>query len=477
VAVVGGGISGLAAAHRLVELDPAIDVALFEASDRLGGILQTTREGGFLIEHSADNFITDVPWAVELCDRIGLGDRLVTTNPHHRRAFVVCRGRLEPIPEGFSVMAPRKLGPMLTTPILSLAGKARMAAERLIPARATDDDESLASFARRRFGREAYERLIQPLVGGIYTADPEKLSIEATLPRFVEMERRHGSLIRAARLESPDGESAASGVRYGLFATPADGVESLAQAIAAKLPTGALRLSSPVHSIARDDQGWRLSSAMPTSAWACDERFDAVILATPAPKAANMLNPLDAALAAELSAIEYAGVAVVAMAYPRDQIGHALDGFGFVVPLIERRKILSASFSSVKYAGRAPQGQVLIRVFIGGACQSHLLGESDDELIRIAAIELANLLSIRGEPLFARVSRWPQSMPQYHVGHLARLARIESLAARYSGLALAGNAYRGVGIPHCIHSGEQAAERIMGQIRTTEGTEEHGGRG
>jgi oxygen-dependent protoporphyrinogen oxidase len=286
------------------------------------------------------------------------------------------------------------------------------------------------------------------------------------------MERRYGSLIRAARHEARDGAEtvAGSGVRYGLFTAPARGIESLPAAIAARLPPGGIRLNSPIDSIARDDRGWRLKTpcpgAMPTSAWACPEMFDAVIVATPAQQSARILQALDANLAAELAAIEYAGCAVIALAYGREQIRHPLDGFGFVVPLIERRSILSASFSSVKYAGRAPQGQVLIRVFMGGACQSHLLDENDSELIRIAAGELADLLSIHGDPLFARVSRWPDAMPQYHVGHLARIARIESLAARHSGLALAGNAYRGVGIPHCIHSGEQAAERIIGQFQT-----------
>jgi oxygen-dependent protoporphyrinogen oxidase len=463
VAVVGGGISGLAAAHRLVELDRSVAVTLFEASGRLGGILRTTRQDGFLIEHSADNFITDVPWAIDLCRRVGLGDRLIATREEHRRAFVVSRGKLEPIPEGFTVMAPRRLLPVLGTPILSVAGKIRLAAEFFIPARTATDDESLAAFARRRFGRETYERLIQPLVGGIYTADPEKLSIQATLPRFVEMERRHGSLIRAARQESRDGAKTTSdsGVRYGLFMALEGGLESLVGAIAARLPAGSIRLQSPVERIARDGEGWHLT----TSDGVQSGPFDGLIVAATAPVAAGMLRALDAELAAELAAITYAGCAVVSLAYRRDQIAHPLDGFGFVVPLIERRKILSASFSSVKYAGRAPAGDVLIRVFIGGACQSELLEQGDDGLARIAAGDLAELLSIRGAPRVLQVSRWLDAMPQYHVGHMARVERIESLVARHSGLALAGNAYRGVGIPHCIRSGEQAAEGVGSLFR------------
>ena len=463
VAVIGGGISGLAAAHRLVEIDSTIDVSLFEASWRLGGVLETTRRDGFLIEHSADNFITDVPWATDLCRRVGLGDRLLATNEADRRALVVCRGKLEPIPEGFAIMAPRRLTAMLTSPVLSVAGKLRLAAEYLIPRGAADHDESLASFARRRFGRETYERLIQPLVGGIYTADPEKLSLKATLPRFADMEHRHRSLIRAAWRDqsAATADPHASGVRYGLFTAPEDGLASLVGAIEARLPPGAVRLRQRIEKVSRAPSGrWHLT----TTNGAAFEPYDAVIVATPGPHAARLVSTLDADLSAEIASIEYAGCVVVALAYARSQIARPLDGFGFVVPLIERRQILSASFSSVKYAGRAPRDQVLIRVFMGGACQSELLDKDDQQLARIAAGELADLLSIAGEPCLVQVSRWERAMPQYHVGHLARVAKIERLIERHAGLVLAGNAYRGVGIPQCIRSGEEAAQRIVTRL-------------
>jgi oxygen-dependent protoporphyrinogen oxidase len=463
VAVIGGGISGLAAAHRLVEIDPTIDVSLFEASGRLGGVLETTRRDGFLIEHSADNFITDVPWATDLCQRVGLGDRLLATNEADRRALVVCRGRLEPIPEGFAIVAPRRLTTMLTTPILSVAGKLRLAAEYFIP-RGTDHDESLASFARRRFGRETYQRLIQPLVGGIYTADPEKLSLKATLPRFAEMEQRHRSLIRAAWRDQRAAAAgpSASGVRYTLFTAPQDGLASLVGAIEARLPHGAVNLRQRIEKASRAPSGrWHLT----TTEGAEFAPFDAVIVATPGPPAARLVSTFDDELSTQIGSIEYAGCVVVALAYARSQIARPLDGFGFVVPLIERRQILSASFSSVKYAGRAPQDQVLIRAFIGGACQRELLDKDDDELARIAARELADLLTIAGEPHLVQASRWERAMPQYHVGHLGRVAKIENLIERHAGLALAGNAYRGVGIPQCIRSGEEAAQRIITGLR------------
>ncbi len=475
VIVVGGGISGLAAAHRLVELDPALDVQLWEAGERLGGVLQTVQRDGFLIERSADNFITDPPHAVQLCQRIGLADALIPTRTQERGAMVVHRGRLERVPPGFMLMAPARLWPLLTTPILSPLGKLRLLAEALVPSRPVDD-ESLASFARRRLGREVFERIVQPLVGGIYTADPERLSLRATLPRFLEMERQHGSLIRAARRQqgrASEANDINGGARYSMFVAPRDGLTSLVDALAARLPAGAVRLRHGVESIARgEDATWRVRAAGRSETARCD----GLIVATPAPNAARLLQSLDRTLAVDLGRIEYAGTAIVTLAYRRGQISHALDGFGFVVPAVERRRILAGSFSSVKFPGRAPDDAVLVRVFIGGACQSELLDLTDEELCLIAREELAALVGAAGEPLFADVTRWPKAMPQYHLGHEAIVAEIERTAATWPHFALAGNAYHGVGIPNCIYSGEQAAQRIVAglqQLLATSGSQEN----
>jgi protoporphyrinogen/coproporphyrinogen III oxidase len=460
IAVIGGGISGLAAAHRVTELDPAAQVTLFEDSDRLGGILGTIRKDGYLIETSADSFITNVPWAIDLCRRIGFADQLIPTDPAHRGAMVVCRGKLESVPEGFLLMAPNRLGSVLRSPILSLRGKLRLACERLIAAKQNGDDESLASFARRRLGRETFERLVQPLVGGIYTADPEKLSLAATLPRFLEMERQHGSLLRAARASrkasasgsnnSDDSED--SGARYSMFVAPRDGFSSLVDAIASRLPPGCVRLNTKVERIERADNQWRVGA----------EAFDAVVVATPSQATAELLGNVDASLAGELASIEHAGSAIVVLAYDKSQIKQSLNTFGFVVPAIENRRILSASFSSVKFSGRAPDGKVLIRVFLGGALQPKMVNLSDDDLIQVASEELTDLLSIDGQPHLSKTFRWHSAMPQYHLGHLDRLKRIKDRVAQLPGLALAGNAFTGVGIPQCIRSGETAAERICG---------------
>lgn len=469
VAVVGGGISGLAAAYRVTEIDPAAEVVLFEAADRLGGVIETHREGPFLVEAGADNFITDVPWAIDLCRRLGIEDQLLRTNDQFRRAGVVHRGRLQPIPEGFLIMAPSKVGPVLTTPILSPWGKLRLAAEYFVPRRANpQDDESLSSFARRRFGRETFERLIQPLVGGIYTADAEKLSLKATLPRFLDMEAEHGSLIRASRKKNSAAKAAAdrssSGSRYSMFVALRNGMSGFAQAIADRLPAGTIRLNSPVERVEPTEENrWSLTIAGEEPK---EVKVDGVIVATPAHVAAQQLAPKLNELSSLLGKIPYAGAAVIAMGFRRDQIKHPLNGFGFVVPLAEGRKILSASFSSIKYDGRAPEDHVLVRVFVGGACQAELLEQDDEALIDLAIAELTELIGLNGKPVMSRVCRYYQAMPQYHLGHLQLVDEIEAQVGEHSGLALAGNAYRGVGIPHCVHSGEQAAERVLAELST-----------
>ena len=489
VAVVGGGISGLSAAHRLIELLPNARLTLFETSARLGGVLDTFHRDGFLIERSADNFLTKTPWAVELCQRLGMVDELLPTDETRRRALVLRDGALVPIPDGFFLMSPRKLMPLLRSPILSWHGKLRLLIEPLVPRghawesgmlaeRAAGTDESVASFARRRLGREAFERLVQPLVSGVYTADPEKLSMAAALPEFFGYERQYGSLLRATLLghssscRQKDAEQGAlaggaprsksaeegggSGARYGLFVAPREGMSSLVAALANRLPNGTIRPGAVVQSVRQIANGlWRLEFLAGEQ-----ELFDALIVAVPAQAAAKILAPCDSALSSELAGIHYAGCAVVSLALPIQNIGRPLDGFGFVVPIIEGRRIIAASFASEKFPGRAPADFALIRVFIGGALQPELAELPDDALGRLAIEEIGPILQISGEPLWVDIARCPQSMPQYHVGHIARVDRIERLTAQLPGLELAGNAYHGVGIPQCVRSGEAAAERI-----------------
>jgi oxygen-dependent protoporphyrinogen oxidase len=472
IAVIGGGITGLAAAHRIGELRPDAVVTLYEAGERLGGVLDSVERDGFLFERSADGFITVVPWGTDFCRRIGLGDELIRTDDSRRKAFVVCRGRLEPVPEGFIIMAPRKIGSVLTSRILSPWAKVRLGLEFFVPARRDGADESVADFVTRRLGREVYDRLVQPLIGGIYTADPAELSLAATMPQFIEMERKHGGLIRGARRRregAPGGASgqpaggapveSSGGARYSMFAAPRRGFRSLVDAAAGRLPAGSVRLNAPVQRLERvADRGpWRVVAGDGSA-----DGFDAVIVATQAYQAAPLLRPFRPALAAELEAIAYAGTAVVSVCYRRDQIRHPLDGFGFVSPFIENRAIIAGSFLSQKYAGRAPEGMVLIRVFVGGARRPELVTEREDRLVALVHGELAELLGITGAPVSHLISRWERRMPQYAVGHQERVGRIDKEVAALPGLALAGSAYRGVGVPYCIHSGEQAAAKVIG---------------
>ena len=480
VAVVGGGLSGLVAAFRLCEFsresNAPIEVVVLESQTRAGGVIETRRVGDYLVEMGSDSFITNTPWAIDLCRRLGLSEQLIPTDAKYRRSLVLRKGRPVAVPEGFTLLAPAKVWPVIASPIFSPWGKLRMGMEYLIPRKPDKGDESLASFVRRRFGREALDRLVQPLVGGIYTSDPERLSLCATLPRFVEMEREHGSLIRATRraasVQAKD-EPQDSGARYGLFASLAGGLSQLIEALVAHIKqSGMIRLRSRVERVAppSSPEPSGLRRAEPSRQWSLIfqdgtlERFDAVIVALPTYHAAKLVAGFAPSLADSLAQIEYASSAVVVTGHRLEDVRHPLDAFGLVVPAAEGRDILAVSFASRKFPGRAPEGRVLLRTFLGGAMQPEQCAKSDDELIEITRRELAEIFGVKGQEDFAIVSRHASAMPQYNVGHLERVERIEQLAAAHPGLALAGNAYHGVGIPDCIHSGLQAAERVFNEI-------------
>lgn len=460
VAVIGGGIAGLAAAHRLVELSgergEPLRLTLLEARPRLGGTIATERTQGFLVEAGPDSFISEKPWALGLAERLGLGGRLLRTDDRFRRTYVVLGGRLEPLPDGFQLLAPARLGPLLGSRLFSWRGKLRMAMDLVLPRKAGAEDESLASFVGRRLGREVLERVAQPLVAGIYTADPESLSLAATMPRFLEMERAHRSLILALWRASRSARGV-SGARWSLFVTFVDGMEELVRALAGRLPAGSARLGARAVSVERQGRGWRVGLAGGEVVDA-----DGIIIAAEAYQAARLLRSLDPGLAHLLEAIPYASSATVTLGYRREEIPHPLDAFGFVVPRIERRPLLACTFSSVKYAGRAPAGHALLRVFLGGALDAGILQEDDERIVSLVRAQLGELLGISRPPLFARLHRFPASMAQYMVGHLETLAAIERRLAGLPGLALAGSALRGVGISDCVRSGEEAALAVLG---------------
>jgi len=498
VVIVGGGISGLAAAHRLFELqsqDSSVaagarpEVLLLEASERLGGTVRTYRREGFLLEGGPDSFISEKPAALELARRLGLAERIIGTNEQHRRSFVVRGGRLRPTPEGFQLLAPSRMLPFLTTDIFTWRGKARMALDLLLPRRKDangqrdESDESLAAFVRRRFGQEALERMAQPMVGGIYTADPESLSLRATMPRFLEMERRHRSLILAMWKAGRKSESGArhghdaSGARYSLFLSFDEGTQVLTDALAARLPQTSVRLNTKVESLKLESPRLEDNQQSPgledePRRWLLTtdggETFsaDAICLALPAYAAARLLVEVDRELADELDRIPYASTATVNLAYRRASIPHPLDGFGFVVPFVERRATLACTFSSVKFAGRAPAGHALLRAFVGGALQPEMFELDAARMVEAVRRDLRDLLGVEAPPLFAHVEKWPRSMAQYHLGHLERLALIRARLQNLPTLALCGNAYTGAGLPDCVSGGESAAGRILAEIKT-----------
>ena len=458
IVVVGGGITGLAAAHRLVELGH--HVTLVEASPRLGGTIQTTYRDGFLLERGPDSFISEKPEALQLARRLGLESQLIQTNEEYRRSFIVRNRRLRAVPEGFQLLAPSRLWPFLTSDIFSVAGKMRMAADLFVPRKSTNgtDDESLASFVRRRLGEEALERMAQPMVGGIYTADPETLSLRATLPRFLDMEREHRSLILAMLRQSHVQKAGTSGARYSLFLSFERGMQALVDELAKSkadicLNTRAARLQ-------QDNGNWTITTNTGEQLQA-----GAVCLALPAYVAASLLENVNRTLATKLNQLKYASTATINFAYKRSGINHLLNGFGFVVPFVEKRTLIACTFSSVKFSGRAPSGHVLLRAFAGGALQPEIFALDESELAARVEADLRELLEITAKPLFIEVAKWERSMPQYEVGHLDRINEAENEVSKLPGLALAGNSYRGAGIPDCIRSGQSAAESIITYLK------------
>ena len=476
VAIIGGGISGLSSAYYLWKQSPQTKIHLFEASDRLGGMLRTTVADGWLIESSADSFLSgpETPASLELADEIGFADQLIETNRRHRRALVAFDGGLHAVPKGFQLMGTTEIRAALESTLLTRSGRLRLARERSVPPRTDGVEESLSQFARRRLGDEAFERLVQPLVAGIYSADPEKLSVEAALPRFTRMEREHGSLYEGLLARQSATKSAlsktttgASGARYGLFQTPRDGMESLVRAIVSALPSDSYSVNTAVRKIAPTDSGgWQLSVDEVAGKENSSRVFEKVIVALPTHRIPALVS-FDAELVDSFGGIPYASVIVACVGYRREQIEHPLNAFGIVVPTVEKRRIIAVSFSSVKFPGRAPDGHELMRVFIGGACRPEMFELDDSEVTCLVRDELREVLGVSGEPVFSSINRWQRSSPQYHIGHAARVSAIESRLAKYPGLLVAGNAYRGVGIPQSVASGRMAARMAMESLAST----------
>ncbi|HVJ69445.1 MAG TPA: protoporphyrinogen oxidase, partial [Caulifigura sp.] len=456
IAVVGAGFSGLAAAIRVSDLAAnagrAIELRVFESAGAVGGLVATQRIGDYLVERGADSFITNKPAGVEMCRRLGLESRLISTDPRFRQSFILSHGCPVPTPAGFQLIAPTRIRAFLKTPLLSWRGKKRVLAEPRIGVRRDGEEESVAGFARRRFGDEAYERMIQPMVGGIYTGDLERLSLRATFPRFEEMERQYGSVLRGLRRQRT---ADASGARYGLFVSLRGGMLELLEAMVAEVGASRLSLDARVEQLSRNK-----SATWNAVVEGKSFEFDAVILALPAYHAASLVSSIDAELAGQLAEIEYSSSAIVVSGHRLADVRHPLNGAGLVIPHVEKRRILAVSFASRKFPGRAAEGRVILRTFLGGALQGDQLSQDDDALKRTVLDELANILGVSGVADFCEVVRYSRGIPQFVIGHRDRVARIEDLVRKLPGLALAGNAYHGVGVPDAIQSGLNAAEAV-----------------
>jgi len=469
VVVVGGGFAGLAAAECLLQTGRA-GVTLIEPTGRCGGIVATERRDGWLIERSADSFLAARPEAVALAERLGLTDELIGVAPVARRALVLRKGRPEPVPAGFRLLAPGSLRGILASPLLSPSGRLRVVAERFVPRRSgAVVDESLEQFVVRRLGREAFERLVQPLAAGIWTADPARLSMAAACPDFFAMEARDGSLWAGERRRlSSVAAAPAAGARYGQFLTVASGMDMLPRRLADRLASaGVRRITGTAAGVSRQPGGgWQvdLHAGAERDATASAIRADAVILAVPAPVAASLLHGVDARLSADVAAIEHAGSAVVSLGFSRHDVAHPLDAAGLVVPRCEGRRVLAVSFSSSKFPGRAPADAVLLRAFVGGALDPEAAHLDDVRLVALVQADLREMLGVGGTPRIVQVDRWHGAMPQYTLGHVERVARIRTAVAAHRGLALAGAAYEGVGIPQVIASGQAAAAAVSGAM-------------
>lgn len=484
IAIIGGGISGLAASHRLIVRDPDLDVVIFERESRLGGKILTERRDGYVIEAGPDAFLSVKPRGEGLSREMGLADRLIGPDERNRGAFVLLRGRLVPIPEGLTGLVPSRLTPIFTSHVLSPLGKLRMAGDLVIGPSRSSGDESLASFVERRLGREAYARLIEPLISGIYAGDGRQLSLAATFPNLRTAERRHGGMIRGAvavRKEAAlRGESQSS--KRGFLSFP-DGMAELVEALQDRIAEAgcAIRTETTVlaiHAGAHGVSGYDLEiEAVGRTERHQTGPFDGVIIATPAWAAAPLVKPWSGDAADGLSGIPHVSNAIVVTAFPAPQCPHRLQGTGYVVPRVENRPVMAVTWSSSKWRDRAPAGHVLIRAFIGRSGQQQELHGDDASLTRIALTELRNTLGVTGEPEFSRVFRWDKGMPQYNLGHLERVDRIEIGIGKIPGIEIAGNMFRGVGIPDCIASGEAAADKTLAWLRELQPTAQMAGSG
>jgi oxygen-dependent protoporphyrinogen oxidase len=457
VAIIGGGISGLTCAFRLEQQrarGAVLETALFEASRRFGGVIKTDLVEDAVLEAGPDSFLTEKAWATELCRELGLEDQLITSLDAQRRTFIVVGGRLRPIPDGLVFMVPSRLGPALSSRLFSWKTKLRILNDWLHPPPAISEDMTVGAFVERHYGKEMVERIADPLLAGVYGGSADQLSVRAVLPRLVDMEAKHGSLGRAvlaARKASNVGPKP-------LFTSLKHGMQQLVDALLTRIPERSRRLGVKVEAVAPESGKWLVVSSGRRT-----EEFDAVVIATPAIETTKLLDPL-LDMAAELKAIDYSSSITVLLEYDHVVRTTLPSGFGFLVPRPERRRLLGATLVHNKFPHRVADHRALIRCFLGGTRDPDIVSAPDDAIEKIVENNLAEILAIRTRPLRTHIYRWENAMAQYAVGHLERIERIRTRLIGMPGLALAGNGYRGIGVPDCIRSGSEAANKVLGEL-------------
>lgn len=449
----------------------ALTCTILDAAPVWGGKIVTHRVGQLVMEAGPDSFLSQKPWGMELCRRLGIADQLINTNPVEKKASVLRGGQLHELPEGLVTFTPTQLGPFFRSGLLSWIDLARMGCDVLIPARRAADDESLASFFRRRFGRHACERVMEPLMAGIYAGDAEQMSLRATFPRFYELEQAHGSVIRGmmaarrARMQNAPGGRP----RHTMFVTLKNGLADLVAGLTAHIQQagGMLKAGVQVEALrVRSHQAGRwMYDIICTDGTSLSA--EALVLATPAYVSAELVRPLTPMAAGLMDLIPYASTATISLIYPAEAVGNRLQGFGFVVPRIEGRDLIAATWTSLKWPHRAPPQDVSVRCYLGGVGREAILQRDDEALVQCVREELASIVGLQATPHYVEVNRWNRAMPQYTIGHLDRLAQMEAALSRFGGLAVTGAGYRGVGLPDCIRDGAETAAKLLRYLQAS----------
>ncbi|MEO8660043.1 MAG: protoporphyrinogen oxidase [Bryobacteraceae bacterium] len=449
--IIGGGISGLSAAYYLNKA--GVPAVLIERAPRLGGVIQTETVNGCVLEEGPDSFLSAKPAALELIREVGLASDVIGSNDHLRVTYIWKGGRLIPLPDGMMMMVPTKFTPILMSPLLSWATKIRMGLEIFRqPGNGSGRDRTVSEFIEDHYGRESVDYLAEPLLSGVYGGSPDRLSVASVLTRFVELEGKYGSLTRGVLASRRAAGPKAQGAP--LFRTLKGGLAQLTRTLEEKIRPNTVVIQAEADALERTDSGFRVRAGA--------EWIEAanVVVATPAWQAGGLLGAVDPVLAELLRGVQYSSSMTLALGYEKATLGHSLKGFGFLVPAKERGRLVACTWVGTKFSHRVPEGQAVLRCFLGGAADEGILDESDEAVVAIVLEELHKIMGITAKPSFYRIARWKKSMAQYTVGHQARVISIEERLAAQPNLYLAGNAYYGIGIPDCIKMGRQAADRI-----------------